>query len=161
MEVTCHLACRDPSCFFLTYICSFRYVCCSDVALKEFVEFFRGNMESLGWPHWISLICKHFPSKLGWNIVIPALMVAPEGFWVLQGLFFLCFFCFFSLIILLHEIIKGFIVIYCILKSTVTLLNSKSRLFSQKYSEGLVAFEMTWVSCAFTCVFKTWCLRVY
>lgn len=59
---------------------------------------------------------------------------------------------FFSLIILLYEIIKGFIVIYCNLKSTVILLNSKSRLFPQKYSEGLVAFEMIWVSCVFTCV---------
>lgn len=50
---------------------------------------------------------------------------------------------FFYLIVLLFEIITGFIAIYCNLKSTVILLNNKSRRFSQKYSDVMVAFELT------------------
>lgn len=147
MELPCHLVCHDPSCCFLIYICTFRYL----LYWRNFFNSSEGTWRASG-----GLIESH------WSARWPALLLSIGleycdtsfdggtcrvlGFWRFIFLLIL----FFSVIILLLDIIRGFIVIYCNLKSAVILLNNKSRLFSQKYSDALVAFELIWVPCPFT-----------
>lgn len=149
MELPCHLVCDDPSCYFLTYICFFRHL----LYWRNFFNSSEGTWRASGGlfeSHW-SARWPAFPFSAGLEYCfIPVFMVAPAGFWGFWGLFFFCFYFFFNHLVTWNH--KRLHVLYCNLKSAVILLNNKSRLFSQKYSDALVAFELTWVPCPFTYV---------
>lgn len=94
MDLSCHLICHDPSCFFLTCNCSFRWV------LWAVCWIFHREHESqvASWNLLNVRTTKSpaIPLSVGLDrLVILVLMVVPAGFWVFLRLLFPHLFFFF------------------------------------------------------------------